>query len=69
MLTSVVLLVILAHGPSKAQLLGPWTQPETPTFPSAKYTTQVIGFDSDSETIWLIGLCPFYLLFDLQNRQ
>ena len=41
--------------PSDGQLLGPWTQPESPTFPEDRYTSQIIGFDSNADTIWLIG--------------
>ena len=40
---------------SNGHLLGPWIQPESPTFPSEKYSSQVIGYESITERIWLIG--------------
>ena len=40
---------------SNGHLLGPWIQPESPTFPSEKYSSQVIGYESITDRIWLIG--------------
>ena len=56
MYASFVLQMLLwIYSESQGQSLGSWTQPEIPTFPSEKYSSQIVGYDSTTETIWLIG--------------